>query len=168
MNRKHFLMQSSIAGAAWIANPFQSFGKTNQGIEPYKTEIVKEFVTVGHSNLTRVKEMLEEYPNLLYSRFDWGNGDFEEALEGAGHVGNKEIARYLIEKGARPNIFVMAMLGETLIVKTILDKYPNLLNSLGPHGFTLLHHATRGGEEAKELLEYFKGKGLVEMQVKIK
>ena len=28
--------------------------------------------------------MLSEYPNLIYSRYDWGNGDFEEAIEGAG------------------------------------------------------------------------------------
>jgi hypothetical protein len=32
----------------------------------------------------------------------------------------------------------------------------------------LLHHATRGGEEAKELLDYFQSKGLTEMQIKIK
>jgi hypothetical protein len=62
----------------------------------------------------------------------------------------------------------MTMLGETTIVKSVLDRYPNLLNSLGPHGLTLLHHATKGGEPARELLDYFKEKGLVEMQVKIK
>jgi ankyrin repeat protein len=142
--------------------------KTKAAPEPYKLEVVKEFVGAGHGNLARVKEMLEEYPNLLYSRYDWGNGDFEEALEGAGHVGNKEIAQYLIGRGARPNIFVLTMLGETVIVKSFLEKYPVLLNSLGPHGFTLLHHATRGGEEAKELLDYFQSKGLTEMQIKIK
>ena len=40
--------------------------------------------------------MLNDYPNLIYSRYDWGNGDFEGAIEGAGQVGNKEIADYLI------------------------------------------------------------------------
>ena len=112
--------------------------------------------------------MLQEYPNLLYSRWDWGNGDFEEAIEGAGHVGNREIAEYLIQNGARPNIFVLTMLGETAIVKSILEKYPSLLNSKGAHGYTLLHHATRGGDPAKELLEYFKSKGLNEMRINIK
>ena len=168
MNRKSFLLQSATAGAAILVNPFQSFAQTKSEPEPYKAEVVKEFVIAGHGKLDRVKELLEQYPNLLYSRYDWGNGDFEEALEGAGHVGNKEIAQYLIGKGARPNIFVMTMLGETTIVKSVLDKYPNLLNSLGPHGLTLLHHATKGGESAKELLDYFKAKGLTEMQVKIK
>jgi len=31
-----------------------------------------------------------------------------------------------------------------------------------------LHHATKGGEASKELLDYFKSKGLSEMQYKIK
>jgi len=112
--------------------------------------------------------MLEEYPNLIFSRYDWGNGDFEEAIEGAGHVANKEIANYLIEKGARPNLFVLTMLGETSIVKSVIEKYPSLLTAKGPHGLSLLHHATKGGEGSKELLEYFKQKGLSEMQYKIK
>jgi ankyrin repeat protein len=82
-------------------------------------------------------------------------------------VGNRDIANYLIEKGARPNIYVLTMLGETEIVKSILIKYPNLINGLGPHGYTLLHHAMRGGDQAKELLEYFKEKGLKETRIKI-
>lgn len=167
MNRKSFLLQSATVGAAIVLNPFQSFAQSNN-TEPYKPEIVREFVGAGHGKPDRVKEMLKEYPNLLYCRYDWGNGDFEEAIEGAGHVGNKEIARYLIEEGARPNIFIMTMLGETAIVKSILEKYPSLLKAKGAHGFTLLHHANRGGEEAKELVDYLKSKGLTETQIKIK
>jgi hypothetical protein len=168
MNRKHFLLQSATASAAILVNPFQSLANPQEGTEPYKMDIVKEFVTVGHGKLDRVKEMLEEYPNLLYCRYDWGNGDFEEAIEGAGHVGNKEVANYLIEKGARPNLFVLTMLGETAIVKAAIEKYPSLLNARGAHGLTLLHHATKGGEASKELLDYFKSKGLTQMQFKIK
>ena len=168
MNRKNFLLHSATAGAAILINPLKSFSQVNQNPEPYKLEIVKEFVGAGHGNLVRVKEMLIEYPNLLYCRYDWGNGDFEEAIEGAGHVGNKEIARYLIETGARPNIFVMTMLGETAIVKAILEKYPVLLKAKGPHGFTLLHHANKGGEDAVNLIDYFQQKGLTETQIKIK
>jgi hypothetical protein len=168
MNRKHFLLQSATASAAILINPFQSIAKSADDPEPYKLEIVKEFVIAGHGNYEHVKEMLAEYPNLLFCRYDWGNGDFEEALEGAGHVGNKEIANYLIGQGARPNLFVLTMLGETTIVKTAIEKYPPLLNAKGPHGFTLLHHATKGGENSKELLDYFKEKGLSGMQIKIK
>ncbi len=98
--------------------------------------------------------MLDEYPNLLFSRYDWGNGDFEEAIEGAGHVGNKEITGYLIEKGARPNIYVLTMLGETAIVKSVVEKYPSLLKGKGPHGLSLLHHAKVGGESSKDLFNF--------------
>jgi hypothetical protein len=168
MNRKNFLLQSATAGAALLVHPLTTLAKNREDPEPYKVDIVKEFVIAGHGKLDRVKEMLEQYPNLIYSRYDWGNGDFEEAIEGAGHVGNKEIAHWLIEKGARPNLFVLTMLGETAIVKAAIEKYPALLYAKGAHGLTLLHHATKGGENAKELLDYFQIKGLKDMQVKIK
>ena len=60
------------------------------------------------------------------------------------------------------------MLGETEIVKSTIEKYPALLNAKGAHGLTLLHHATKGGERSKELLDYLKSKGLTEMQIKIR
>ncbi|HYO21104.1 MAG TPA: hypothetical protein VER36_01780 [Flavisolibacter sp.] len=168
MNRKHFLLQSATAGAAIILNPFTSVANGAQETTPYKLEIVKEFVGAGHGKLARVKEMLEEYPNLLYCRVDQGNGDFEEAIEGAGHIGHKEIANYLIEKGARPNLFVLTMLGETAIVKSVIERFPSLLQAKGAHGFTLLHHAKKGGEAGRELADYFLSKGLKETQFKIK
>lgn len=167
MNRKNFIINTAIGASALILEPARSFSQT-QEIEPYKTDIVKEFVIAGHGNLDKVKDMLQKYPNLLYCRYDWGNGDFEEAIEGAGHVGNKGIAKYLIENGGRPNIYVLTMLGETEIVKSIITKYPTLLNGKGPHGLSLLHHAQKGGDSSKELYDFFMEKGLKEMQFKIK
>jgi len=168
MNRKNFLINSAAGATALVIDPFKTIAGSVNDIEPYKLDIVKQFVIAGHGKPDEVKQMLEDYPNLLYCRYDWGNGDFEEAIEGAGHVGNKEIARYLIEKGARPNIFVLTMLGEIQIVKAILEKYPSLLNAKGAHGLTLLHHAKAGGESSNELLSFFEEKGLKEMQIKIK
>jgi len=168
MDRKRFLLQTSISAGALLANPLQLLATAPDPTVPYKPEVVKEFVGAGHGNLARVKELLAEYPNLLYCRYDWGNGDFEEAIEGAGHVGNKEIANYLIEQGARPNLFVLTMLGETAIVKSVLERFPTLLRAKGAHGLTLLHHANKGGDASKELGEYFKSKGLTETQIKIK
>jgi hypothetical protein len=168
MKRKSFLLHTATAGAAIVFHPLQSWAHKQEDPEPYRLDVVKDFVIAGHGNLDRVKVLLEQYPNLLYCRYDWGNGDFEEAIEGAGHVGNKEIAEYLIGKGARPNLFVLTTLGETTIVKTAIEEYPSLLHAKGPHGLTLLHHATKGGETSKELLDYFASKGLTEMQFKIK
>ncbi|HEX6334455.1 MAG TPA: hypothetical protein VFZ78_09525 [Flavisolibacter sp.] len=167
MDRKHFLLNTTAAATAFMIQPLQGLSQKT-GNEPYSTAIVKEFVAAGHGNLEKVKQMLAEHPNLLYARHDWGGGDFEEAIEGAGHVGNREIATWLIENGARPNIFVLAMLGETGIVSSMIRKYPALLNAKGPHGLSLLHHATKGGDPAKELLEFLKEKGLREMKFPIK
>lgn len=127
-------------------------------------ELVKEFVRVGHNNLPEVQCMLKDHPGLMNASWDVGDGDFETALEGAGHVGDREIAAYLIGQGARANIFVLTMLGHTEVVKGLLALYPHLLRSKGPHGLTLLHHATRGGDPAKELLDHIQGLGLTEMK----
>ena len=163
MNRKNFLQKVAIGTGGIIVAPYfiSAQNKTPKG-DPLPADKVKEFVGAGHNNLARVKEMLAELPTLLYSTWDWGGGDFETALEGAGHVGNKEIANHLIGLGARTNLFVLTMLGKTTIVKSYLEAFPEYLKARGPHGFTFLHHAQRGGEEAKELLEYFESKGLKE------
>lgn len=165
MKRKTFLSTSGV-GVLGFYLP-GSAKPTSSSNDPLDTEVVKEFVGAGHNNLPRVKEMLAEYPNLIYSRYDWGNGDFEEAIEGAGHVGDREIAEYLISQGARVNLFVLTMLGETALVKPVLEKYPQLIQAKGAHGFTLLHHAIRGGAPAAELHAYFLEKGLTETRIPI-
>ncbi len=134
---------------------------------PYNQELVKKFVVAGHNNLTKVKTLLAEYPNLLNCNWDWGGGDFEMAIGGAGHVGNKEIANYLISLGARVNLFVLTMLGKTDIVKPVLEEYPNLIFAKGPHGFTMLHHAKQGSDDALELYEYLQSQGLNETKVSL-
>jgi hypothetical protein len=166
MNRKYFLQQVAIGTGSLIAAPYLLSGQTTpkvpQKADPLPAEKVKDFVSAGHNNLDKVKSLLVEFPTLLYAMWDLGGGDFETALEGAGHVGNKDIANHLIKLGARTNMFVLTMLGKTQIVKPYLEAFPEYLTARGPHGFTLLHHAQRGGEDAKELLEYLQSKGLKE------
>ncbi len=146
--------------------PILSFSQSSKKQNPIETKLVKEFVIAGHKNLPLVKEMLNEYPNLIYASYDWGNSDYEEAIEGAAHLGNKEIANYLISKGARVNLFTLTMLGKTDLVKATLQTYPDLLFAKGPHGFTLLHHANVGN--STDLINFFKEKGLQETHIKIK
>ena len=123
---------------------------------PLNAELVLDFVKNAHGNFERVKEWLEKNPTLLNASWDWGNGDFESGMEAAGHTGRVQIAEYLLSKGARMNIFCAAMLGRMDIVKPTLDAYPNLKTSKGPHGLALIHHAEKGGENAKEVLAYLK------------
>jgi hypothetical protein len=146
MNRKNFLQNAVLGTGGIVAVPYFLPGRTNRAkIDPLPPDKVKEFVIAGHNSLDKVKALLIEFPTLLYATWDWGNGDFETTLEGAGHMGNKEIANHLIDLGARTNLFVLTMLGKIQIVKPYLETYPQYLNARGPHGFTLLHHAQRGG-----------------------
>jgi hypothetical protein len=166
MDRRRFLATTTLSlpllgSSALFAQDTMKPAKPAQ-LEP---ELVKEFVRVGHNNLPEVQRMLKEQPGLLNASWDVGGGDFETAMEGAGHVGDREIAEYLIDQGARVDIFVLTMLGHTAVVKGLLALYPDLLRSKGPHGLTLLHHATRGGEPAKELLDHIQGLGLTEMKL---
>jgi hypothetical protein len=122
-------------------------------------ETVKIWVSKAHSDLEYIQMAFLEEPNLLNASWDWGGGDYETALEAAGHVGNKEVARFLLGKGARMNIFCAAMLGQLEVVKTILTAFPDLKESKGPHGLQLIHHAKKGGEEAKAVLDYLNSIG---------
>ena len=172
MKRKSFLQQLAIGAGGLVAVPYLLNGQqtqtTNQpAIDPLPADKVKDFVIAGHGNPDKVRTLLAELPTLLYSTWDWGNGDFETGLEGAGHMGNKEIANYLIGLGARTNLFVLTMLGKTQIVKPFLDSFPQYLTARGPHGLTLLHHAQKGGDDAKELLDYLQTKGLKETKAKL-
>ncbi len=167
MNRKSFL-QTSLAGlAGWSIFPNPAFARKTSEPDPLRPDLVREFVGAAHRDLGKVQTLLAETPNLIFSRWDWGNGDFEEAVEAAGHVGDKEIVRFLIEQGARVNLFVLAMLGEYELVVPVLEKYPMLLRAKGAHGFTLLHHAKRGGEAAQKIHDYLLDKGLTETRFKL-
>jgi len=116
--------------------------------------IVEEFVGKAHGNFDRIKEMLTQEPALVNATWDWGGGDFETALGAASHMGRKDIANYLLDHGARLDIFAAAMLGKLDIVKTALTTYPNFIDILGPHGIPLTDHAEAGGKEAKAVFEY--------------
>ncbi len=119
-----------------------------------ESKLVEEFVGVAHGNFARVKEMLEAQPALVNATWDWGGGDFETALGAASHMGDKKIANYLLEHGARLDIFAAAMLGRLEVVKAALTAYPDALKTPGPHGIPLIAHAEAGGDEAKSVLDY--------------
>ena len=117
-------------------------------------EQVKEFVVAGHGNLEKTREMLDREPGLLNSTWDWGGGDFEMAIGGAGHMGRRDIAEFLLSRGSRMDIFVAAMLGKLDVVQATIAAYPALAQSKGPHGITLLTHAKKGGEDAVAVVKF--------------
>ena len=163
VSRKQFLSLATVSSVGMLVpgkwNQSTAQQKDNQKPDPLDKELVKEFVIQGHRDLGRVQEMYTLQPGFLNVSWDWGGGDFETALEGAGHMGRKDIAQFLLDNGARLNIFCAAMLGKIEIVKSILTAMPELKNSKGPHGLKLIHHATKGGEEAAAVLGYLKSIG---------
>ena len=117
------------------------------------SRLVEEFVAVAHSDLERTRALLEQEPGLANASWDWGGGDFESALGAAAHMGRKDIAYYLLENGARLDLFAAAMLGKYEIVKSALDSYPDAIHIPGPHNISLFAHAKVGGEDANAVYE---------------
>jgi hypothetical protein len=114
----------------------------------------QDFVIYAHSDLGMVKKLLAKEPALLNATMDWGGGDWETGLGGASHMGRRDIAEFLLEQGARIDIFCTAMMGLLDAVKAFLTLQPKLIDAKGPHGFTLHFHAQVGGKESANVLDY--------------
>ncbi len=121
---------------------------------PIAAERVKEFVSAAHTDLPLTQKLLAADSTLINATWDWGGGDFETGLGGASHMGRPDIALFLLEHGARLDLFAAAMLGLTPVVKHALETYPAFLDTPGPHGIPLLNHAKAGGDPAKEVFQY--------------
>ncbi len=150
--------------ALWAQTPAQSQSQAPARERPpqLKPDLVQEFVRVAHGNLERTHALLDEHPSLLNATWDWGGGDWEAAIGGAGHMGRKDIATFLLSRGARMDIFVAAMLGRLDILRPTLEAYPDLLQSRGPHGITLMRHAKAGGSEAEAVVAFLQSKDIAE------
>lgn len=122
----------------------------------HEPELVQEVVVVAHGNVARLKELVGRQPALAKASYDWGFGDWESCIDAASHVGNREIAEFLIANGARPTIFSAAMLGQLDAVKALIAATPGVQRTMGPHSITLLRHAVAGGPRAQAVVEYLK------------
>jgi hypothetical protein len=114
-------------------------------------------VSAGHNDLDKVRKMLDERPRLINATWDWSRGDFEAAIGGAGHMGRRDIAQLLIDRGARFDIFVAAMMGKLEVVKSMIAAFPAAKTSLGPHGIDLMTHAEHG--KSQNVIDYLKSIG---------
>jgi hypothetical protein len=142
------VLNATIPAAA--AGPAPPAGQPKDGgvHELYPTqdpELVREMVGVSHFSLEKVTALVESRPTLARASWDWGFGDWETALGAASHMGQREIARFLISRGAPPTIFSAAMLGQLEVVQSIVGALPGIERVKGPHGIPLVDHATAGG-----------------------
>jgi len=133
---------------------------TDEKPPPIEPELVGEFVLKAHGDFGVVKQLLEQEPAIVNAAWDWGGGDWETGLGAAAHVGRRDIAEYLLEHGARMDVFAAAMLGEVEIVRAMLDAQPELREARGPHGIPLVAHAEAGGEQAGKVLDLLQAVGV--------
>jgi hypothetical protein len=132
---------------------------TDERPAPIDKELVGEFVLKAHGDLGIVKALVEREPQIVHAAWDWGGGDWETGLGAAAHVGRRDIAEFLLDHGARKDIFASAMLGETEIVRAMLEAQPELREARGPHGISLRAHAEAGGDQAREVLDLLQPAG---------
>jgi ankyrin repeat protein len=126
-------------------------------IDQPTTEELREFVIAGHGNLSRVKQMLEQRPILLNLAYQWRPGDNETALQGAAHVGSREVAEYLLSKGAPLDICTAAMLGRQDEVERFLQEDAASITTDGAHGIPLLCHVALSGDAPLVEMLYQRG-----------
>jgi hypothetical protein len=131
-------------------------------------DLAREMVGASHANLPKVTELVGLHPTLAKASWDWGFGDWETALGAASHMGNKEIARFLLAKGAPPTIFSAAMLGQLDVVKAIVAANPGVEQFKGPHGIPLIAHAKAGGEPAVAVVAFLEPLERPENQIALK
>jgi len=116
--------------------------------------MIEDFVIFAHMDLDKTKMLLDREPLLVNAVMDWGAGDWESGLGGASHMGRHDIVEFLLERGARIDIFCATMMGQLDAVKSFLTLQPKLIDSHGPHGFTLHFHAQLAGKKADEMVAY--------------
>lgn len=144
------IIYPSVMKDAWTKNP---------RYPSIDDEIVSDVVGSSHFNFDHVQELVNHRPELARANWDWSFGDWESALGAASHVGRRDIAEFLISKGARPNIFTFAMFGNYEIVKSMIEAIPILKTTDGPHGISLLRHA-KAGSKSKTISDEQKSNSL--------
>ena len=166
MKRNQFIKSAGIGALLIPAVSLFSFNKFQEEEVPQLNKsLVEKFVGASHGKFDIIKEMLEEHPTLLNAAHDWRCGDFETGLGAASHVGHKDLVSYFLDHGVQANIFTAALFGKMKIIKPMLEFSPALINAKGPHGFTLLHHAEQGGDEALQVKDYLLSLGLNETRI---
>jgi len=170
LSRRQWMVSAPGAtlAAAAIARAGGSNSVSENSVHPefpsHDPATVRELVAVSHVNLSRVRELVEASPALAKASWDWGFGDWESGLGAASHMGRRDIAELLISRGARPNVFTLAMMDKVDAVRAYVEAIPGLQRIPGPHGITLLRHAKIGysrnkGENTGRVVEYLESLG---------
>ena len=104
--------------------------------------MIDELVGNAHGNFARVKELLDQRPDLIDAKATWN----ETPIEAAAQMGNRKIIDFLIERGAPVDAFTSLVLGQAP---------QGVVDQRGIHDLPALYFAAIGGhvEIARKLLE---------------
>jgi ankyrin repeat protein len=105
--------------------------------------LVNQFVTVGHFDFEKIKQLHKETPALLNTRASWD----ELAVEAAAHVGQVPIAEWLAERGAPVSTCTAVILGLADRVKEAIAADRLALNERGAHDIALLSYTAWGNPQ---------------------
>jgi len=95
----------------------------------------------SHANLEKLRALVEQDRRLIFSI----STDAELAIEASAHVGNRDLMRFHLDRGAPCSLPTAVSLGDTAMVRHLLDLDPRLVHERGAHDFALLHYAAIGG-----------------------
>jgi uncharacterized protein len=99
---------------------------------------VDQLVGNAHGDLARVKEILEQHPDLLNVKATWD----ETAIQAATQMGNRQIIELLAARGAPVDFFTALVLGRVDEVDA------DQASSRGIHDLPALYFAAIGGNVA--------------------
>ncbi len=158
------VLGAPLSAAALLALPSASRAAGSEaslwpGFPAQDPERVYETVLYAHTDIERVRALVEASPALANAAMDWGFGDWETAIGAASHMGRRDMAELLLAHGARPDVFTYAMTGNLPAVRALVEALPGIQTTTGPHGITLLAHAKAGKEDARPVVDYLESLG---------
>jgi hypothetical protein len=128
---------------------------------PIELDLVKDWIGKAHQRkIEPMTDLLNREPGLLQSSWDWGSGDWESAMQAAAHTGSRDMALFLIDRGARVDLFAATMLGELTLLKLSLETFPGAIQVRGAHGIPLLSHAVAGETPARKVVDFLLARGV--------
>jgi ankyrin repeat protein len=104
----------------------------------------------SHANLEKVRALVEKDRRLIFSI----STDDELAIEASAHVGNSELMRFHLDRGAPFSLPTAVSMGDAAMTRFLLDQDPRLVHERGAHDFPVMHYAALGdgGVEIAALL----------------
>jgi len=128
---------------------------------PIDLDLVKDWIGKAHQRkIEPMTELLTREPGLIQSSWDWGSGDWESAMQAAAHTGSRDMALFLIDRGARVDLFAATMLGELGLLKTSIETFSGAIHVRGAHGIPLLSHAVAGETPARKIVDFLLARGV--------